>query len=387
MAITHLLLQNPSGLSALLLTKPLPAMIGYLAWMGFVTVLSGSAIGERMIEWGMLAVYLSVGVIVFLLLRTRPSLMHGMLRGIDALGLLVLGTFAFSLFFDVRDEMNTGISRIFGVYGDSAAWTASFFFVLAFARKQWAIFAAFGIFLGLSGSMGGTIAAVSGVLCFLALLVFRGRLKPMYLVLPVLLGCAGLWLLQGYGSIPLFDRLLNEEVRNFSMNARYGAYWTALRISYEFPFFGTGFGGFADTALEQSGLDQLFPLGFSAVYISNAQNQYFQALAEGGIIGLGFYVAMLLTTIRWLFRLESAEPDPVVRQFLGGSFSWLTAMAITNQTAVWVMPHSLNAIVLSLIIGISAARLIHRNNFLRYIAHQRIAVGRASFPYRSNPRA
>ena len=345
----------PRAAMTIVMSRPLGWVLLYMAYLALVTTFSETFIIktslDKVRELSMLGVYLSPGIAIFVLIQ-RPQRMRPVLWGLRVLGWIVLGTFVYGLAFGIGSE-TASVSRVFGVYGDSIAWAASFFLILSLAYGRWLEFGAFVLMIALSGSMGAAIAAAASIIFHVLLLVARKRLNVLYILGAVLLVLVAIQFVD-LSNVPVFQRLFSEDQKAFSLNARFGSFSAAFDIFQDHPVFGVGFGGFFEAALNYD-VERYFEGGFSANYISNAQNQYLQTLTEGGVPALIIFITVLCSAMVWLFRLERHE-DPHAKPFMSAAFAWVASIAVTNQTAVWLMPHSVNTVIFAVIIGIVSAR-------------------------------
>lgn len=345
----------PRAAMSILMARPLSWLLLYLAYLAVVTAFSETFIAktslDKLRELSMLSVYVSPGIAIFRLIQ-RPQRMQPVLLGFRMLGWLVLGTFIYGLAFGASNEA-ASVSRVFGVYGDSIAWASSFFLILSLAYRRWVELGAFVLMIALSGSMGAAIAAAAGIVFHALLIVARKRLNLIYILCAVLVVLVAIQFVE-LSNVPVFQRMFSDDQRAFSLNARFGAFSAAFDIFRDYPILGVGFSGFSEAALNYN-VERYFDVGFSLNYISNAQNQYLQSLTEGGLPGLVIFITMLCSAMIWLSRLEKYE-DPYVKPFMAAALVWVASIAITNQTAVWLMPHSVNTVIFSVIIGVVSAR-------------------------------
>jgi O-antigen ligase len=180
-----------------------------------------------------------------------------------------------SLWFGGQQRSKT---RKYGLYGLAAA----FFLNIAWVTP---------------GRSGYVVFLVLLVWCFVLWRGFKGALIGMAAAFSV--GVASFFV-----SSSIHDRVMEgvNETRNYttdleetSLGRRMVLYKTTLEMIRENPAFGVGTGGFKQ---HFSAIAAEKYTGWRALPFEDPQNQYFFALAENGLIGLGTFLLMLVVIIK-----------------------------------------------------------------------------------------
>jgi probable O-glycosylation ligase (exosortase A-associated) len=190
---------------------------------------------------------------------------------------------------------------------------------------------------GLQVTFGFTIVAVLitysrgallGLLIVVPLIVLRTRAR--FLVLP--LAFAGYIFAQPLAQAIMPERWLDrmgtisEYEQDLSARMRLNSWYTAWRIGLDHPFFGRGFRPFTlEIYLRYSPDEQLNTT-------QDAHSIYFQVLAEHGFLGLGLYVALILSTLlslRGTMRQARGKPHLA---FIGDAARMLQVSVIAYCT-------------------------------------------------------
>jgi O-antigen ligase len=176
-------------------------------------------------------------------------------------------------------------------------------------------------------SRGGLLALAVGLaLCATTVIIHSGQLVRL---LPALLGVVGaIALLAWFGFSRVEARLATLWGADLQ-ESRIPVWRTACRIGQEFPIWGTGFGTFASVELMYR--DYAPPVvGYLAVH---AHNEYLEALAEGGVVGLALTVALvgLIAYLGWR-PIRNSPQDPAAGLALGAlaAFTMLVTHSIVE---------------------------------------------------------
>ncbi len=250
------------------------------------------------------------------------------------------------------DNRLTSISRKPGV-GIQLAWLAPAP-VLGFWQggKR-----AFAIFLGavcllavlLSGDRMGLLIVMAAVV-LIAVIAPRLR-KPLAIALPAAVVVLG-------GALYLSPKLYHREIETTAHviadvgSTHYGVIFaSALAIARDHPIFGGGMHNYERACLEpQYGPDKVGPDQLPRCP-GHPHNFYLQWLAEGGVIGLGLYVAFVVLSLRELVRWRGANHDNLIFYGLAASLA-LRFWPLTSGTSFF---SSWSAAPLFLVLGWSIA--------------------------------
>ena len=178
---------------------------------------------------------------------------------------------AFSVLFSRLNERSQASSKWFVRFLDEKymkVFLTSFVLLILIA----------GLFL--SGSRGGIISFAGGMLCMLLLSCQRRLLRRNTAAIFIVL------LLASVGAFAFGHEMLLERLQSFrdidedlSFQLRLNYWNDALKISRNFPIFGSGFGTFAHIQPVYQGIP-------STLTVKYAENDYLQMFSETGVIGM-----------------------------------------------------------------------------------------------------
>ena len=106
------------------------------------------------------------------------------------------------------------------------------------------------------------------------------------------------------------------------MSSHYGIIFkSALEMARDHPIFGVGMSNYKAVCLEERyGPPLVEPTHLSRCE-GHPHNTYLEWLAEGGLIGLGFYVAFVVLTLRTLVRWRRENQDNLIFYGLAASLA------------------------------------------------------------------
>ena len=255
--------------------------------------------------------------------------------------------------------LQDGTVRAFGLIGDQVSLLLVFFILWAIADGAVVRLGVALLSLLLTGGLGAlaTLGIATIALLFLArtrmalLPGLQGWIRPERIALLTL----SVVILLPIAAATILARV-NDPALLVS-GSGFQRIWTAglaLDVVREHPFLGIGFLAFSQRAfdagaailfVQQSGLDS-----FSNGFIANASNQYLETLLDAGIPGLIGLAVLLLASVRALLSAV-ATASPQSRTFLLAGAAWVLGLAVGNQTAVWLLPGSLLALIFCVLIG------------------------------------
>jgi O-antigen ligase len=293
-------------------------------------------------------------------------------RGLYAVAFVAAGSIYFDRLFmaaglAIGEVINagSGFVRTFGVVGDQVGLFLAFFFLHSVVRRRLApsLFFLGGIVLTLGVGAMLTVSVGIGVV---ALLSMRGelaawagargtvrpgaRLRTMLLVAGVM-ACA-----VGFGVWVVRERFASGAVFTESSGLqRLLTAAAAVDIVQRHPVAGIGYLGMLPASM-QYGSIALIAAGWDggdipAVFVVNAGNQYLELMVDGGIIGAVAYVAMLVGFAGLLQRAARGATAQRPRELMLAGFIWLVALMVGCQSAVWLLPGSLIATSVFLLVG------------------------------------
>ena len=189
----------------------------------------------------------------------------------------------------------------------------------------WAAYAAGVLVVGIltSQSRGGFLAMTAATLTLLVGLLMRsGRLTAwirLAATLAVILAMSALLLLVLGNALPYQERLATI-LEPEGYTDRFTIWAGALRAWREHPFWGSGLGSFAAATAPFLDRDH-------GVVFARGENEYFDLLTEGGLLGLGLGLAFLVGIGRRAIRALVAAPSARDRGAVVGGIFGLLALA------------------------------------------------------------
>ena len=189
----------------------------------------------------------------------------------------------------------------------------------------WAAYAAGVLVVGIltSQSRGGVLAMTAAALTLLVGFLMRsGRLAAslrLAATVAVILAMSALLLLVLGNSLPYQERLATI-LEPEGYTGRFTIWAGALRAWREHPFWGSGLGSFAAATAPFLDRDH-------GVVFARGENEYFDLLTEGGLLGLGLGLAFLVGIGRRAIRALVAAPSARDRGAVVGGIFGLLALA------------------------------------------------------------
>jgi len=191
--------------------------------------------------------------------------------------------------------------------------------------RLWAAYAAGVLVVGIvtSQSRGGFLAMTAATLTLLVGLLMRsGRLTAwirLAATLALILAMSALLLLVLGNALPYQERLATI-LEPEGYTGRFTIWAGALRAWREHPFWGSGLGSFAAATAPFLDRDH-------GVVFARGENEYFDLLTEGGLLGLGLGLAFLVGIGRRAIRALVAAPSARDRGAVVGGIFGLLALA------------------------------------------------------------
>jgi hypothetical protein len=139
-----------------------------------------------------------------------------------------------------------------------------------------------------------------------------------------------------------------------SANQRMASATMAGAMIVDNPLFGVGYMGY-QTALDRYGGDEFFDLAHPDGATANANNQFLQALADGGVAGFTAFLLLVFYAARLLRKIARQSDDRFLSRFYLAAFIWLLAQVFGNVAAVWLAPSCYVARLLWILLGIGVA--------------------------------
>jgi len=133
---------------------------------------------------------------------------------------------------------------------------------------------------------------------------------------------------------------------------------SGISIFLDNPILGIGYGNFVTTVLHQKSLLTLFdPIQYGDDYqtrgFANAQNQFIDIAANGGIVCLLAVIFFLYHCIKRLRHLIKAS---IISDEFKIVFIYLVCMLLFNQSAIYLFNFGICSFLLMTLLGVANAR-------------------------------
>jgi O-antigen ligase len=187
--------------------------------------------------------------------------------------------------------------------------------------------AALAIFLGVVCSVavllsGDRLALLTMLAAPILIALFVRRIrKPLLIALPVLTALLGSIL---YLSPTMYHRQIETTAQVISHidESHYGIIFkSALEVARDHPIFGVGMHNYQAVCLDAEYGPQLVGPQQLPRCSGHPHNTYLEWLAEGGLVGLGFYVAFVVLTLRALVQWRRENQDNLIFYGLAASLA------------------------------------------------------------------
>lgn len=284
------------------------------------------------------------------------------LRGLDLAGVgMALSVYISAALYPAGIEFGEvqvyggGETRTFGPLGDQVGFLLGLFVVRSLLRRHWA---AFGFYLGamiLTGTRGAFVALAVAFICIGFLQLRRPAQGGRHGVLTLfIVGAISALLLFQFGDF-LITRFVDEETWRQGLDSRGGSMLLGLLIFSDHPVIGLGFYAFTE-AVWSYGPAAFFEV-LDETLVANAANQVVQTAVDAGAIGL-IALILLVGTILVRMRRNLAAAPLFFKLELRSLWVWVFAVAVGNQSAVWILPDSLFGYTVFLVAGIGCCQAL-----------------------------
>ncbi|MDG5466857.1 O-antigen ligase family protein [Deltaproteobacteria bacterium IMCC39524] len=174
-------------------------------------------------------------------------------------------------------------------------------------------------------SRGGILASLAAITCFLLLFALLGpdrkRLVIPCLVMVLILGGVGL-----LGWEPVFERFSAVRTDTGELNTKRTDYWMdSMESVAAYPFFGTGFGTFADAYPRVQSVT-------TSKLVAHAHNDYVELVVEGGLVGAFLAVWFVLEVVVRSFLASRKRRNPLSFYLWLGATTGLVSVLLHGLT-------------------------------------------------------
>jgi O-antigen ligase len=290
-------------------------------------------------------------------------------RLMDVLGILMMCSVFASLLLPLLFSVNFGEAilqdgrlRAFGPLGDQVGFALILFALRSATRKAWLMHLIYVLAIFSTGTRGAVIALVVG----LFYISVAGDMRPGKSASKktIKLRSLGLLLIPAAlmaiaASFDMLNRVTNVLDEDSSINQRLGAMKIALDVFRASPLVGMGFNSMYFHA-QAFGAVEKFSADLMSRSAGTAQSQILQMASDGGILGLGAFLALLVALKERLDRVRTTINDRQLNIDVGdvkAVLGFLIAIGIGNQSAVWMLSESITNYLFFLSIGIALALL------------------------------
>lgn len=241
----------------------------------------------------------------------------------------------------------------------SMAWRGKYGLIIFFSL----IIIIMAIFM--SGSRGGVVSLIAGVIVMLFILRREGEVKVNLFLLSIILAfVTGLFfIIERWQVLDTLSSLLTFH-EDISLLYRFKGWKVAIQVFMDFPVAGTGFGTFGEIFL-------LYRPTSMLTTFNHAHNEYLQFLTEGGLFGL-LLISIPLVYFSLTFNpIMTNDGDREIRYVRAGLFAAMVALLVHN-TLEFNMRVPANAYLFSFMLGlyltlsdkeIKISRVAHRRFF------------------------
>lgn len=255
-----------------------------------------------------------------------------------------------------------GKIRSFGFLTDQIGFGLIYFLTYYVYKNKIFYIVLYSVAILVTGTRGAIIA---GGMAFLASWYYRNKDNsiPMHRKNFIFfMGMILAFLILYYGPFNVFDtinfRFDAESMENTS-EQRFNGMNAGINLFLSNPLFGVGYGNFATNVLQNPKLFQLFDFDrMMALTLANAQNQFIDIAANGGIICLFAIAAFLYHNIK---RIRSQIENNILKSEFRVILIFLVSMLLFNQTALYLLNSGICSLLLMTLLGVSSAR-----NYLEY---------------------
>ena len=249
--------------------------------------------------------------------------------------------------------------RYFGPVGDSIGVVLLLGYVAALCFANLPATGAFLVGILLTAGVGAIFSVGVGTVLFLifgrqtpAVRAFVRRTTWMLpLLAAVAVAIVAIW---GRSLVqPMLDRVSAHNIGD-SAGQRLATATVAGTMIEDNPLLGVGYMGY-QPALERYGGDRFFNLDRHDGATANANNQFLQALTDGGVAGLLAASLLVICAARLLLKIARQCPDRFLGTFYLAAFIWLLAQVFGNLAAVWLSPSCYVGRLLWIMLGVGIA--------------------------------
>jgi len=205
---------------------------------------------------------------------------------------------------------------------------------MAFATLPAAILAASGLVWA-----GTRAAALALIVELIGSIIVIALIKKQWIKRVVICALVGISILTGVYYLPhsqLSTKISNDSNATsialadgyvVNANVRVAMWKMALKGWTHYPIFGVGIGGIPNTIAKnidtKESRIEVDNRPFDLSTVTMIHNTYVQILTESGIVGMGLFVAFIITFFAGALR--SVQKDPVYIMTLGASMLWFVA--------------------------------------------------------------
>lgn len=248
--------------------------------------------------------------------------------------------------------------RFFGFLTDQIGFGLIYFLIYYVYKNKIAFIVFFSVAILITGTRGAIIA---GGFAFLIALYYRNRDNSIPLSgrnITFFIGIILAFLILNFGPLNIFDainfRFDAKSIENTSVQ-RFNGMNAGISLFLNNPLFGVGYGNFASSVLHDPKLFGLFNYNRTmANSLANAQNQFIDIAANGGLVCLFAMFAFLFHNIK---RIKYRISNNIMKDEFRVILIFLISMLLFNQTALYLINYGIISLLLMILLGISCARI------------------------------
>lgn len=274
----------------------------------------------------------------------------------------VIISFFFPTFLSVFETgiSESGVTRAFGFMGDEVSMFLTFFMYKALQEGKKYQFLFFLTAILCTGSIGAFITTLFLFLYFFYVKSKRSKSFKIKFILSVIMFFFTLIIFSGQLTNLSVVKRINE---NFSGVGGTAGELRSLSLSNGFemflqrPLLGVGYGAYNKNVMQNyqgvyDSSGNILSDSTANNILGSTYNPYLQIACESGIIGLLFFIYMLV----YILRLTNIKLDSTlfaVQNFKKASYGWLLIFFITCQSANWFLPVSFLMLLIMTLVGVN----------------------------------
>lgn len=255
---------------------------------------------------------------------------------------------------------NSGVRRAFGIMGDEVSMFMTFFLYDALIFKKYYNFGFFFIAILFTGGIGAFFTSVILIFYYIFFVMKVGRKQLSFLSLFAFLTIiTGFLVIGQLKEISVVKRIVNNfaNPKEETGSLRLLSLTTAYDMVVEKPLLGYGYGAYGPSVYEKyepiyKKLGKGWNFSNIRVILGSSFNPYIQMICETGVIGLFFFISLLLSFLSYCKKDLNTIND-FINQFRKVSHGWLLIFFLSCISANWLLPASFLFLLVVTLVGLN----------------------------------